>query len=133
MKAARPHCYALNERGEPVPVEDLLSWARLFETDNRHVGLERIGRSEVSTVFLGIDHSFGEGPPVLWETMVFGGRLDGEQRRCSGSREQAEAMHQAMGACVRKKEWPRPQLKEIHCHAAAQITRFLDDQFYDLR
>jgi hypothetical protein len=26
---------------------------------------------EVSTVFLGLDHQFGEGPPLLFETMVF--------------------------------------------------------------
>ena len=25
----------------------------------------------VSTVYLGLDHSFGEDPPLLWETMVF--------------------------------------------------------------
>lgn len=28
----------------------------------------------VSTVFLGIDHSFGFGPPLLFETMVFRSR-----------------------------------------------------------
>ena len=47
-------------------------------------------------VFLGLDHAFGGGAPVLWETMVFGGKLDQEQDRCSGSREQAEAMHARM-------------------------------------
>jgi len=26
----------------------------------------------VSTVFLPVDHSFGSGSPVLWETMIFG-------------------------------------------------------------
>lgn len=25
----------------------------------------------VSTVFLGLDHSFGDGPPLIFETMVF--------------------------------------------------------------
>lgn len=35
----------------------------------------------VSTVFLVIDHAFGCGPPVLFETMVFGGRHDGYQER----------------------------------------------------
>jgi hypothetical protein len=25
----------------------------------------------VSTVFLGMNHQFGDGPPLLWETMVF--------------------------------------------------------------
>jgi hypothetical protein len=56
-----------------------------------------IGDAKVSTVFLGLDHSFSEdGPPILWETMVFGGELDQETDRCSGTREQAEAMHKKM-------------------------------------
>ena len=29
--------------------------------------------AEVSTVFLSLDHSFDQGTPVLWETMIFGG------------------------------------------------------------
>lgn len=31
------------------------------------------GRGEVSTVWLGLDHSFGHGPPVVFETLIFGG------------------------------------------------------------
>lgn len=29
--------------------------------------------ADVSTVFLSVDHQWGEGPPVLFETMIFGG------------------------------------------------------------
>jgi hypothetical protein len=50
------------------------------------------GRVTVSTVFLALDHSFGDGPPVLWETMVFGGPADMDQQRYT-SREAAEAGH----------------------------------------
>lgn len=32
----------------------------------------------VSTVFLRLDHRFGDGPPLLWETMVFPAGDDGE-------------------------------------------------------
>lgn len=35
----------------------------------------------VSTVFLGLDHSFEGAKPVLFETMVSGGTFDGEQDR----------------------------------------------------
>ena len=35
----------------------------------------------VSTVFLGIDYGFGAGEPVLFETMIFGGKHDGFQNR----------------------------------------------------
>jgi hypothetical protein len=34
-------------------------------------------------VFLGTDHSFGDGPPLLWETMIFGGKHDEFQERYS--------------------------------------------------
>lgn len=90
--------YILNEEGNPVPEPDLMKWDKWFQ-DNREarkVKRETIGDSEVSTVFLGLDHAFGGGLPVLWETMVFGGRLDQEQERCGGKRSEALLMHEAM-------------------------------------
>lgn len=50
----------------------------------------------ISTVFLGIDHNYSNaGPPVLWETMIFGGppALDQYQARCSGTFADAQEMH----------------------------------------
>lgn len=49
----------------------------------------------ISTVFIGIDHSFGFGAPLLFETMVFNGPLDGDQDRFANW-DQAEAGHLAM-------------------------------------
>ena len=66
--------------GEPVEAE-LLEWAAWFETDERIIAKDMIGEVRVSTVFLGLDHSFGSGPPVLWETMIFGGEHDQYQER----------------------------------------------------
>jgi hypothetical protein len=37
--------------------------------------------ASVSTVWLGLDHSFGGGPPLIFESMVFGGGLDQHQWR----------------------------------------------------
>lgn len=89
--------YILDEKGQPVAEPDLMKWAKWFEAAERHVGDERIGESGISTVFLAMDHDYGcRGEPLLWETMVFGGALDQEQDRCSGTREQAEAMHARM-------------------------------------
>lgn len=86
--------YILNAQGEPVLERNFLRWALWFERAARHVGEEMVGSSWVSTVFLGLDQRFGgNGPPILWETMVFGGKLNQEQWRCAGGREQAEAMH----------------------------------------
>lgn len=89
--------YILNAQGEPVACDSVHEWGRMFERGNRVVAKEQIGDANISTVFLGLDHSFEEGAaPVLWETMVFGGKLNEEQDRCSGGREQAEAMHARM-------------------------------------
>lgn len=55
----------------PVPEPDLLTWAAWFEAADRHVADTRHEFFRVSTVFLGLDHQFGKGPPILFETMVF--------------------------------------------------------------
>ena len=55
----------------------------------------------ISTVFLGVNHSFDDGPPMLFETMVFGGKFDGKQTRCA-TWKQAEKMHDDMVNKVKK-------------------------------
>jgi hypothetical protein len=87
--------FILNSQGD-VEATDLMTWARWFETADRVVAKTRIGDdAEVSTIFLGLDHSFGSGPPLIFETMVFGGPLDQEQERYS-TRAEAEAGHAAL-------------------------------------
>lgn len=78
----RPDKYILDEHGEPVVCNDLLQWAAWFEGSFRSIARDEIEGVKVSTVFLGLDHNFCfKGPPILWETMIFGGPLDGQQRR----------------------------------------------------
>ena len=49
-----------------------------FDRDMR-VAKTQAGGYTISTVFLGFDHQFGDGPPLIFETMVFGdGPLDNE-------------------------------------------------------
>jgi len=57
----------------PVPCEDLLTWAHWIEENwrDRVVRQEDMGPYWISTVFLGLDHNWGDGPPLLFETMVF--------------------------------------------------------------
>jgi hypothetical protein len=85
-----------------VPCDDTLTWARCFEKHaDRVVGLTEYPEVSVSTVFIGIDHRVcGEGPPILFETMVFGGELDGELERCS-TWDEAVEMHERMVARVK--------------------------------
>lgn len=56
--------------GNPLSWEQ---WAVLAEDDDyRRVDLTEVGPYVVSTVWLGLDHSYlGQGPPVIFETMVF--------------------------------------------------------------
>lgn len=79
----------------PVKCNNTLEWARWYETADRSVAFTELNGARVSTVFLSLSHSFGEGEPLLFETMVFGGEHDGEMTRCS-TWEQAEEMHKNM-------------------------------------
>ena len=79
----------------PVQEPDLMKWERWFETAERRVAFTEKDGAEVSTVFLGLNHGFGEGEPLLFETMVFGGPFDGQTERCS-TWEQAEQQHKEM-------------------------------------
>ena len=70
------------EGHNPVGVDDIITWGKWFETADRHVAKTAINDEiNVSTVFLGLDHSFGGGPPLLFETMIFGGEHDQYQDR----------------------------------------------------
>ena len=85
---------------EPQLEPDLMTWARWIETADRHVEDNTIGGVRVSTVFLGTDHGYlGNGPPVLFETMVFGGKHDQAQERYS-TWDEAVAGHERMVAMV---------------------------------
>jgi hypothetical protein len=96
--------------GKPVREPDLIKWAKWFETsrEERIVLKNKIlkGTVEVSTVFLGLDHSFGRGRPLIYETMIFGGKYDDYQDRYS-TKEEAVAGHaQAMKLAL--SGWSKP-------------------------
>jgi hypothetical protein len=74
--------YVLDGR-HPVEAVGFLAGASALERDRR-VAMTKIGKVQVSTVFLGVDHNFfDEGETVLFETMVFGGEYDDAQERYS--------------------------------------------------
>ena len=97
--------YVLNGNGDAVVEPDRFRWAEWLEGADRKIGNDYIGEVHVSTVFLGIDHAFGEGPPVLWETMIFGGPHNDYQERYT-SREDAIAGHAKALRIVRGEEEP---------------------------
>lgn len=82
--------YVLRDR-VPVPVS-LEEWASALPI-SRRVAESQIGGTYVRTVFRGIDHSFGDGHPLLFETMVFGGEILGAYCRRTSTWDQAVAEH----------------------------------------
>ncbi|MDX1247536.1 hypothetical protein GHK05_20720 [Sinorhizobium meliloti] len=64
---------------------------------------------QVSTVFLGLDHQFGRGPPLLFETMAFRkGGGDCEQCERYSTWDDAEAGHAAMVRRLQRQEVEAP-------------------------
>lgn len=94
----------------PVECSDTLEWSKTYKGDSRFVAVTMISDPvsdiRVSTVFLGLDHSFtAGGPPIVFETMVFNGPMDGEMDRYStwddaeeGHRNMVEAVNKALQA-----------------------------------
>jgi hypothetical protein len=82
-----------------------MGWAKSLEGKDRHVDQTKLpGGIRVSTVFLGIDHNFfDEGPPLLFETMIFGIDDDSYQTRCS-TYDQAVKMHEKALKHVEKRK-----------------------------
>jgi len=95
---------------EPVEVATTLEWGRFMEqSELRIVAQDRVGRYLVSTVFLGMDHNWGEGPPLFFETMVFTNTEGNDCWRFS-TWEQAEEWHHAVVRRLIRKENPDGQL-----------------------
>jgi hypothetical protein len=102
--------YGLNEDGTFYAVdhlnqEQMETWVDWWSRhDNRLIKRDVIDTAEtevmISTVFLGIDHSFEPETPILFETMVFGSDMDGLQHRYK-TREDALEGHERTVQLVR--------------------------------
>jgi hypothetical protein len=80
--------------GKVAKPTDFLTWAMWYGSADRTVARTEIENVIVSTVFFGLDFSFGtETVPELFETMILGGELDGTKIRCA-TWEQAEELHE---------------------------------------
>lgn len=75
--------YRLDENKNPVRCKDEAEFREAIKFENRNLAKDKIGKSEVSNlIFLWADHNyFPGGKPILFETMVFGGERDQDQRR----------------------------------------------------
>jgi hypothetical protein len=92
-----------NRAGEPMGREE---WADAFgDVEAKTVAKTTIGDARVSTVWLGLDHQFGDGPPLIFETMIFGGEHDQDQWRYS-TEDDATAGHERVVQALREGRAP---------------------------
>jgi hypothetical protein len=91
-----------DRQGNPVEFDE---WTALYENGIPQVALAEVGDVNVVTYWLGIDMSFGiiDGPPLIFETTVFGGPLDQQQWRYT-TEEAALAGHDEVVKAVRSAE-----------------------------
>lgn len=102
--------YGVLEGKQVVPIDvdlkteagqkEYLRWASWFQSADRRVSVDEIGDARISTVFLGLDHSWSSRP--LWfETRIFGGPHDQHQDRYS-TWEEAISGHEKAIALARE-------------------------------
>ena len=86
-----------DRQGKPISLQ---TWAHLME-DREYCRVDEtlVDNTRVSTVWLGIDYSFGRGgAPIIFETMVFGGPMDQEPYRWSTEQEAVDGHRMAVDA-----------------------------------
>lgn len=83
----------------PVPCPKPLEWASYFaarDAGQHSVARTLLDEAEIITEFIGLDHNrSGHGPPLLFETAILGGPLDGTVERYATWAD-AEAGHDAL-------------------------------------
>lgn len=94
------HLYYRLEGHTPVPCT-LEETEGVWANDERIVEKTSVGDIEISTVFMPLNHAFDDGPPLVFETMIFGGDLDGEMWRYSTWDEAAAGHAKAVNAAKR--------------------------------
>ena len=75
--------------GTPI---DMMEWASLPRTNKRVAETVLPNGNWVSTVWLGLNHSYGGGLPLIFETMVFPNKDDYGDLDCERYSTEAEAV-----------------------------------------
>lgn len=83
-----------DKQGKPLTDEQYMDLLRTIGPDYKRVASTDIGDIWLSTVWLGLDHQYGDGEPLIFETMQFD---DGEAGDCErySTIEEAQAGHDA--------------------------------------
>lgn len=93
-----------DKAGNPLSFDGYLQVCT--DPDYKRVAFTKLPNDiEISTVWLGLDHQYGDGPPIIFETMAFGlGREEEDIDRYSTEAE-AIAGHERM---IQKYKEPTP-------------------------
>jgi len=93
--------YILDDHRSPVAEPDLLAWGRWYKKADRQIFEYNVDGVRISTVFLGHDNRpLPVGPPILYETMIWGGEYDRHMSRCA-TEDEARFNHAAAIAMVK--------------------------------
>lgn len=84
--------------GKVVKPATCAEWIDWFDLSDKHVAQDHVAEVLINTVFLGLDHGDGEGPPLLFETIIWGRE---ESEWCS-TWDQAIEQHKAACDWVRR-------------------------------
>jgi len=88
--------YILDENENPVPAS-LKQWAEMCEDFNKRIiANDYIDETRVSTVFLGLDHSFMSGAPIVFESMIFNHPIFEEEQYRYSTIKEARKNHKAL-------------------------------------
>lgn len=107
-----------DRQGNPIP---LMEWAKRFEGSiEDRMAMRCVAETTlpngrwISTVWLGLDHSFGSGPPLIFETMVFPRRGDYSELDCDRYSTEAQALEGHTRMIAKWSDKPKRARKRSH-------------------
>lgn len=105
--------YVLDKNGEPKVETDASKWSEWLDSHSRQVARTVVHGKEieilVSTVFLGLDNGSGEGPQLLYETMIFD---DSGRERFNCHQDRYSTKEEALAGHKRAAKMAKDKLKE---------------------
>lgn len=99
--------YYILDKNKKVITAGLNNWSKMFsDSESRTVALTEVNGYRVSTVFLGLDHGFSGGAPVVFETCIFSNHNDDGVFARYSTWEDAEIGHRdALISLIELPEW----------------------------
>jgi hypothetical protein len=79
-----------DQEGKPITHDQ---WSELWgDLDERQFRKTTIGRFFISTVWLGMNHRYNDGPPLIFETMIFDEKSNSADIGCQRYSTKVEAI-----------------------------------------